>query len=304
MERKVAYMREIINWLAEIEDRASKVYEQAAPMFQDDSELSDFLRHLAVEEKMHYESMCKAAELLNSKDIPSVAVLTDSTRQEADAYFSLCEARIKARTLSKNELSDFMVSTEFSEWNTLFLYVINTLKDEHREFIPMVAGIQQHKRAIERFIKSQPGYEEFLNRLKSLPAIWREKILVVDDDKMIAKLLQAILVEEGDIETAANGEEGLKKVGEKYFSAVITDMDMPVMNGIEFYNKAVEMYPNIKERFLFFTATFGEDRLSFFRNNGIRYLQKPSPIGDIIKAIVEIQSREMLIKGKGGENHV
>ncbi|MEK9150305.1 MAG: response regulator [Candidatus Desantisbacteria bacterium] len=284
-------MREIINWLTGIEDRASKVYEMAASIFQDDVELCNFLRHLSEEEKMHCVYMRKAAELLNNKESSSIVTLTDSTKQEIDVYFSLCEARIKAITLNKKELIDFMVSTEFSEWNTLFLYVINTLKHEHREFIPMVAGIQQHKRSIERFIESQPGSEEFVEGLISLPAIWREKILVVDDTKMIVDLLQAILREEGDIETAANGEKGLKKIGEKYFAAIISDVDMPVMNGIEFYNKAVEMHPNIKERFLFYTATFDEESMSFFRTNGIKYLQKPSPIGVIIKAIEEILGR-------------
>jgi len=284
-------MREIINWLTGIEDRASKIYEMAASIFQDVVELSNFLRHLSEEEKMHCVYMRKAAELLNNKDSSPIVALTDSTRQEVDDSFLLCEARIKARTLNKKELIDFMVSTEFSEWNTLFLYVINTLKHEHREFIPMVVGIQQHKRSIERFIDSQPGSEEFLERVRSLSAIWREKILIVDDTKMIVDLLQAILIEEGDIETASNGKDGLKKIGKKYFAAIISDVDMPVMNGIEFYNKAVEIYLNIKERFLFYTATFDEDNLSFFRENGIRYLRKPSPIGDIIKAFVEIQGR-------------
>lgn len=284
-------MREIINWLTGIEDRASKVYEMAASIFQDDVELSNFLRHLSEEEKMHYVYMRKAAELLNNKDSSPIVALTDSTKQEVDDSFLFCEARIKARTLNKKELIDFMVSTEFSEWNTLFLYVINTLKHEHREFIPVIAGIQQHKRSIEKFIELQPGSEEFLKRVRSLPAIWREKILVVDDDKMIVDLLQAILIEEGDIETAENGEKGLKKIGEKYFAAIISDVDMPVMNGIEFYNKAVEMYPNIKERFLFFTSSYDNDRLSFFRKNDLRYLQKPSSINDIVKAIVEILGR-------------
>ncbi|MBM2837523.1 MAG: response regulator receiver domain/Rubrerythrin [Deltaproteobacteria bacterium] len=284
-------MRELINWLAGIEDRTSKVYEKAASIFQDDSELSDFLRHLAGEEKIHYEYMCKAAELLNNKDIPSIVALTDSTKKELDPYYLSCEARIKAKTLNKKDLIDFMVSTEFSEWNQLFLYVINTLKHEHREFIPMATGIQQHKRSIERFIESQSGTEEYIKRLRSLPAIWREKILVVDDTKMVVDLLQAIFIEEGDIEIAANGKEGIKKIGEKYFAVIISDVDMPVMNGIEFYNQAVEMYPNIKERFLFFTSSFDNDRLSFFRENNIRYLQKPSSINNIVKALVEILGR-------------
>ena len=121
--------------------------------------------------------------------------------------------------------------------------------------------------------------------------MWQEKILVVDDEKTLADLVATILYDEGAIETAANGQEGLKKIGGKYFAAVVTDVDMPVMGGIEFYKKAVEIYPNMKDRFLFFTGSAGEERIAFFNKNNLKYLTKPSPIGDIKKAVVDIISR-------------
>ncbi|MBI3398186.1 MAG: hypothetical protein HY026_03005 [Deltaproteobacteria bacterium] len=60
-------MREIIDWLIGIEDRAHKVYERAAMQLKNDKKFADFLWHLAEDEKAHYEFMCKAAELI--KDI-------------------------------------------------------------------------------------------------------------------------------------------------------------------------------------------------------------------------------------------
>lgn len=284
-------MKEIIDWLIGIEDRASKVYEGAASRFQDDIEFAHFLRHLAGEEKMHHEYMRKASEFANDIDVSPVLTLTDSSKQMVETDLLLCEAKIKAGTMTKKEMFDYMVSTEFSEWNSLFLFVINSLKHTHREFIPAIVQLHQHKRSIEKFLESKLGTEEFLERIRLLPAIWHEKILVVDNDNMIADLLQAILEDEGHVETAINGKEGLKKLGEKYFAAIITDVAMPVMNGIEFYNEAVKIYPQIKERFLFFTGSFDQDRTSFFRDNDLKYIKKPSTIREIKEAISGILTR-------------
>ena len=63
---------------------------------------------------------------------------------------------------------------------------------------------------------------------------------------------------------------------------------MPVMDGIEFYRRAVKRYPNIQGRFLFFTGLLDEERLSFFKENNLKYIVKPSPIGDIRKVVINI----------------
>jgi len=51
---------------------------------------------------------------------------------------------------------------------------------------------------------------------------------------------------------------------------------MPVMNGMDFYEEAVKTFSDIKERIIFFTGSCEERCLSFFRENNLRYLAKPS----------------------------
>ena len=281
-------MKEIIEWLVEMEDRVHKLYERAAMQFKGNKEFADLLWHLAADEKVHYHFMCKAAELVKGADYPSVVSLNKEVMQKMEDYFLLCEKRIEANSLTKENIIDCVVSTEFSEWNDMFLYVVNTLKRSHRQFIPAAVNMQQHKRYVERFLEAKPEFSQFLKRIQLLPRVWQEKILVVDDEKILTDLFAAILEDEGAVETAANGEEGLKKVGEKYFAAIVTDVDMPVMDGIEFYRRAVKRYPNIQGRFLFFTGLLDEERLSFFKENNLKYIVKPSPIGDIRKVVINI----------------
>jgi two-component system, NtrC family, nitrogen regulation response regulator NtrX len=64
-------------------------------------------------------------------------------------------------------------------------------------------------------------------------------ILIIDDEKAIRKTLAEILGFEGyKIEEAGDGEEGLKKFSEKNFDAVLCDIKMPKLDGIEFLDRA------------------------------------------------------------------
>ncbi len=60
------------------------------------------------------------------------------------------------------------------------------------------------------------------------------KILVVDDEENIRNILQRILEEAGyDVVTAANGQEALDKVSQLMPEAVVLDIKMPGMSGME-----------------------------------------------------------------------
>ena len=59
-------------------------------------------------------------------------------------------------------------------------------------------------------------------------------ILVVDDSKSLLEVLEMTLVNEGyKVFTAANGNAAYKLAGLRYFDLVITDLNMPVMNGLD-----------------------------------------------------------------------
>lgn len=60
------------------------------------------------------------------------------------------------------------------------------------------------------------------------------KILVVDDAPTVRTLVGKTLRKEGhEITEAANGVEGLKCAEANEFNLVVTDVNMPEMNGIE-----------------------------------------------------------------------
>ncbi len=60
-----------------------------------------------------------------------------------------------------------------------------------------------------------------------------EKVLIVDDEESIRTFLVEALNRMGfDTETAENGQKGLEKFHAVRFTMIITDMRMPVMDGI------------------------------------------------------------------------
>ena len=71
-------------------------------------------------------------------------------------------------------------------------------------------------------------------------------ILIIDDEKSIRKTLSEILTYEGyKVEEAADGAEGFKMYQGKAYDAVLCDIKMPKMDGLEFLEKAKEINPDV-----------------------------------------------------------
>ena len=61
------------------------------------------------------------------------------------------------------------------------------------------------------------------------------RILIIDDDVILAGLLQLTLELEGfEVDTAPDGDEGLALVRQKPFDLILLDLVMPKMDGIKF----------------------------------------------------------------------
>lgn len=71
-------------------------------------------------------------------------------------------------------------------------------------------------------------------------------ILVVDDYQSERFIMADPLIKEGyDVNQAVDGQDGLKKLKEKSFDMIITDLKMPKMNGIELLREAKRLHPHI-----------------------------------------------------------
>ena len=62
-----------------------------------------------------------------------------------------------------------------------------------------------------------------------------KKVLFVDDEVLILYMLNEFFQDQGDFEifTARNGQEALELIEKEKISVIFTDIQMPVMNGLE-----------------------------------------------------------------------
>jgi CheY-like chemotaxis protein len=283
-------MKDIINWLRKVEHLANQVYLQAAKIYEDDIKLKKFLERTAEDEAWHYHVMGSAAEYLSS--VPDVIPVIAVDEQISDRIFGriyFIENGLAQKALSRDELIDEIVELELSEWNDIFIYAVNFLTGKTSEFKYVAATIQTHIKAIEYYLEKIEGRPQTLQKIKKLPPVWIENILIVDDDKIITNLIKALLNRSGNIDVAHNGHEALLLMEEKYYKLIVSDIDMPIMDGISFYKEAVEKYPSSKNRFLFMTGDVSPDRKNFFDENQAKYLSKPMDISmmrDVAASII------------------
>jgi response regulator RpfG family c-di-GMP phosphodiesterase len=70
-------------------------------------------------------------------------------------------------------------------------------------------------------------------------------LLLVDDEENIVRSLNRLFRHDGyTIETAASGEEGLRRLAEQPVNVIISDQRMPHMTGVEFLRRVKDLYPN------------------------------------------------------------
>lgn len=113
-------------------------------------------------------------------------------------------------------------------------------------------------------------------------------ILYVDDEDINLFLFERSFRSLFKILTANSGEEGLKRLSESSHDiiVVISDMRMPVMNGIEFIRKAKERFNNIAY-YVLTAFNYNEEIEKALEDKLIdKFFTKPFDI-ELIKAEVE-----------------
>lgn len=131
------------------------------------------------------------------------------------------------------------------------------------------------------------------------------KILVVDDESTVRKTVEKILKREGfEVEGAIDGYDALSKAKESEFDLIITDINMPEMNGIETIKGLREINPNYK--IIIMTGMESNSNLIEAIRVGVNdYIYKPFDMEEFIhrvKKTVEIIKLESKNKKLEEEN--
>lgn len=93
----------------------------------------------------------------------------------------------------------------------------------------------------------------------------RKRILLVDDNDAVRRVLGAMLRIDGgfEVDTAANGAFALDMLRKNDYNILLLDVNMPVMNGIQLYHSIVKEYPESARRVVFMSAdTFNPKKIN------------------------------------------
>lgn len=122
------------------------------------------------------------------------------------------------------------------------------------------------------------------------------KILIIEDDGKIRTILKEILEEKDhDVDEAADGQEGLKKLEQGSYDLCLCDIKMPKMDGLEVLEKAKEN--GITANFIVISAHGTIDvAVEAVKKGAFDFLQKPFDLGRLEITLRNALDKTTLIK--------
>jgi DNA-binding response OmpR family regulator len=118
-----------------------------------------------------------------------------------------------------------------------------------------------------------------------------KKILIIDDEELTLRLLEKVLIEEGYlVELASNGESGLELFRRNPADLVITDMVMPVKDGLKTILELREIDENVPVVAISGGGAISKERYLAVAGlmEHVRTLAKPFTKTEILEVIREL----------------
>ncbi len=126
------------------------------------------------------------------------------------------------------------------------------------------------------------------------------RILIVEDEDAFRGLLQEALEEEGrEIVAVGDGQEALEALAAgASFDAVISDMRMPRLNGMELHERVKERWPDLAGKFVFITGdVMDADVRAYLEGCGVPYLPKPFGLDELAAALATVTDSPEAVPG-------
>jgi CheY-like chemotaxis protein len=112
----------------------------------------------------------------------------------------------------------------------------------------------------------------------------RMRVLIVEDNQVSRQAMARLMRDAGaDVVTARDGEEGLGYLLTQRFDGLLTDLRMPVMDGVELVNHCMRLPDSHRPSRV--VAISGEYDSSSLRDQSVEFLPKPLNVESLLKLI-------------------
>jgi DNA-binding NtrC family response regulator len=116
------------------------------------------------------------------------------------------------------------------------------------------------------------------------------RVLIVDDENAMRLALKALLAKEGyQVETAASGEEAMRRIQQGSFHAVITDLSMNGVTGMQVLEHARRVDPDLA---VIMITAYGSEKIAVqaMKLGAVDYLPKPfdnDEVRVVVRRVIE-----------------
>jgi DNA-binding NtrC family response regulator len=130
------------------------------------------------------------------------------------------------------------------------------------------------------------------------------KVLLVDDEEQFLDALSQRLEARGlKVDAVTSGEDALNQVEGRNFDAIIVDLAMPGIDGIETLKRIKEKRPDLEIIILTGHATV-KSGIEAMKLGADDFLEKPVDLNELLEKIGEAKNKRMLVVEKGRQEEV
>jgi DNA-binding NtrC family response regulator len=129
-------------------------------------------------------------------------------------------------------------------------------------------------------------------------AMTEERVLIVDDEVDFTEVLAERMESRGmAVDTAATGREALQKAKNKSYDAIILDLSMPEMDGMETLKYLLSENSDLQVIVLTGHATI-EKGVEAIKLGAMEFLKKPADVQDLVDQIQRAKAKKTILVQK------
>ena len=129
-------------------------------------------------------------------------------------------------------------------------------------------------------------------------------VLLVDDEEQFLDVLSQRLEARGlKVDAVTSGEDAVRQVEDKNFDAIVIDLAMPGIDGIETLKRIKDKRPDLEIIMLTGHATV-KSGIEAMKLGAEDFLEKPVDLNELLERIGEAKNKRMLIVEKDRQEEV